>query len=95
VIGYNPFTGPATAGANAQDEPLPTLLSLIVAGVAALGFYVWAERRERRLRQIVLSAEEDAEPARAATRSKPSPLFRAKRAATTDQVDVLTGGITR
>jgi hypothetical protein len=72
---------------------LPTFLSLIVVGVAALGFYAWAVRRERRLRQIVLLAEQPQEPAPATARSKP--LFRAKRATAADEADVLTGGVTR
>jgi hypothetical protein len=74
---------------------LPTLLTLIVVGVAALAFYVWAVRRERKLRELMLTADEHAEPDRAATCPKLSPLFRAKRATTADQVDVLTGGMTR
>lgn len=37
---------------------MPTLLTLIVVGLAALIFYGWAVRRERKLRQLVLLAEE-------------------------------------
>jgi hypothetical protein len=40
-----------------KDEPLPTLLTLIVVGMAALGFYAWAVRREHKLRQHMLPVE--------------------------------------
>jgi hypothetical protein len=65
---------------------------LIVLGFAAL-VYAWTVRRERRLRQLMLSASERAESRQVAVHWEIPQPFQAKPA-TTDDVDVLTGGVT-
>jgi len=64
---------------------LPTLLTVVAVAVAALIFYAWAVRRERKLRQLMLSDVTRAESKRAACRTK---------RATADVLDLLTGGVT-
>ena len=62
-------------------------------GAAALAFYCWAVRRERKLRELATSAAERAEPNRIAGQSELRPPYRVKPAMV-DEVDVLTGGVT-
>ena len=82
-----------SCGLEREGLNLPTLLTLIVVGVAALGFYAWAVRRERKLRQLMPSAETRAEANRRADGSKLPPAYQTERA-TAEEVDVLTGGFT-
>jgi hypothetical protein len=83
VIVYRSATAPS--GLEREGLSLPTLLTVVAVAVAALIFYAWAVRRERKLRQLMLSDVTRAESKRAACRTK---------RATADVLDLLTGGVT-